>query len=123
MWFRIALDYPEIGFSHKVGANIFRRETSVSFTTEKPFTNAINRFLESERIAKNKGELFMKRAEPRIMYWVIRLLKGSIITQDLDALKEIKKIYYYRLPIKYRIILLLGIYTPFLFHFFKSFRK
>lgn len=123
MWFRIALQFPEIGFSHEVGANVFRRENSISHTTHKPFINALNRFRDSENMAKELGPKYVDRVEPRIIYWVTKLIRSSISNNDIMALEEIRKIYYDRLSFKYQTILFLGIQVPFIFQIYKLIRN
>ena len=119
MWFRIALKYPQIGYSYKEGAIVYRRDFSLSTSKKWNPNQSIERFLKCEKLAKNQSEEALQRAEPRIMYWVIKLLRSVLSVNDKKTLKTIKQHYFKRLPLKYRIFLLTGIYFPFVFQIIK----
>jgi len=119
MWFRIALKYPQIGYSYKEGAIVYRRDFSLSTSKKWNPNQSIERFLECEKLAKDQSEAALQRAEPRIMYWVVKLLRSTLSVNDKKTLKTIKKYYFKRLSIKYRITLLTGIYFPFIFQIIK----
>lgn len=117
MWFRIGLHFPEVGFSHEIAAKIYRRDTSVSFTTKKNFQTAFQRIIDCETLAKKLGESYLTRSEARLRYWLIKLLKSSVVKKDINALKSIKERYYKILPVKYKLIVSVLTLFPFLFKF------
>ena len=106
MWFRIGLQYPNIGYNKEVGAIVYKRQDSLSLSKKWQPCHSLQRILSCEVMAKKLGDSYVKRAEPRIIYWVIKLLKAAVVRQDNQTLKEIKKRYYSRLPIKFKAILL-----------------
>jgi glycosyltransferase involved in cell wall biosynthesis len=112
MWFRIGLNYPEIGYSGKTSAIVYKRSDSLSHA--KPWfpDKTLETLGDSEKTAKKMGDSFALRAEPRIIYRVIKLLRASLRVQDDNTLNEIKKRYYSKLPIKYKVILLLTSTIP-----------
>lgn len=119
MWFRVALRYPQIGYSYEVGALVYRRD--LSLTTSKKWNpkQSLERFLESESLAKNLSEEALQRSEPRLMYWVIKLLRSTLIRKDKETLRLIKQHYFKRLPVKYKGVLVVGLYFPLVFQIMK----
>lgn len=114
MWFRIGLVYPKIGYSYKEGAVVYRRSLSLSTTKKWKPLESIERFVECEIYAKNMSESAYKRAEPRIMYWVKKLVRASISNGDTKTLKQIKTQYFDRLNHKNKLLVLVAVYFPFL---------
>ncbi len=102
MWFRIALYFPQIGYSHTVAANIYKRKTSISYTKKVNFERDFGLLQEKERIAHQFGADAVHRAEPRLMFWCTRLLKASIGRGDQAAVREILANYQNRLPLRWR---------------------
>ena len=112
MWFKIGLHCPEIGYCGKIGATVFKREESVSHTKKWDPDQAIMRCIESEKYANNLGVEYAFRAEPRIIYWIKKLIKASITHNDLRTIRRIKERYYKRLPLDYQIILQVIVIWP-----------
>lgn len=108
MWFRIGLLYPLIGYCRIIGANVFKREGSLSKTKKWNPSQSLKRFDDCELLAKNLGNEFIKRAEPRIIYWVTKLIKSALKHKDFKTLNQIKKKYLTRLPLKYKMVVLLS---------------
>lgn len=120
MWFRIALEYPRLGYSYKEGAIVYRRKLSLSTSKTWTPSQSINRFIECENLARNISSDALKRAEPRIAYWNHKLIKGAIRKGDIKTLNEIKKRFDKILSIKYRLILFLATNLTFWRKFVKS---
>ena len=112
MWYRIGLHFPKVGYCHEVAANIYRRSTSLSYTTIKLFKKSLERIREHEVLAENLGADARQRAEPRIMYWVTKLLKASISKGDYPAVREIFDIYKKRLSPRWRWLASIFLLTP-----------
>lgn len=123
MWFRIGLVYPKIGYTYNTGTTVYRRDFSLSTSKKWNPIKSIGRFLESEKLAKDKSDVALKRVEPRIMYWVTKLIRSSISNNDIVALEEIRKNYNTRLSLRYKTILFLSIQVPLIFQFYKLFRN
>jgi len=120
LWFRIGLVFPKIGYTFNEGAIVYKRKGSLSNSEKRAPLFAINRFKASEKLARDISNETLNRVEPRVMYWLVKLLRSCIITKDIEALKEIKKNYFGRLTIKYKAVLLLGIKAPFLYNLVKK---
>ena len=112
MWFRIALHFPQVGYSHTVGANVYKRSTSTSYTKKVNFERDIGLLKEKEHLARQWGGKVVRRVEPRIMFWCIRLLKASISRADTAAVIEILTSYQDRLPMLWRWLSLTFITIP-----------
>lgn len=112
LWFRIGLLFPKVGYSFKVAAIKYERLTSLSHSTQWKPMASLHRISKSEKQARKLGSKYLHRAEPRIIYWVIKILKASILRQDEKTLKEIKRRYFFRLSIKYKAILILTTKAP-----------
>ncbi len=108
LWFRIGLLYPEIGYCTTIGVNVYKRNNSLSHAKKWNPSLALNRFADCELLAKNLGNEFAKRAEPRIIYWVTKLIKSALKHRDFKTLNQIKKKYLTRLPLKYKMVVLLS---------------
>lgn len=108
MWFRIGLHLPEIGYSTIIGANVYKRANSLSHTKKWNPSQSLKRFDDCELLAKKLGNEFAKRAEPRIIYWITKLIKSALKHRDFKTLNQIKKKYLTRLPLKYKMVVLLS---------------
>jgi glycosyltransferase involved in cell wall biosynthesis len=113
MWFRIGLYYPEIGYCGKISVNVYKRNGSLSQTKKWNPEQSLNRFRDCEELAKKMGEEYIKRAEPRIIYWVKKLLRTAISRSDINAIRKVKAVYFNRLPPKYKFIVTLVTLFPF----------
>lgn len=122
MWFRIGLIFPRIGYTFEEAAIVYRRDFSLSTSKKLNAKKSLERFFESEKLAKDKSDVALKRVEPRIMYWVKKLIRSSISSNDILTLKEIRKNYNNRLSLRYKTILFLCIQVPLIFKFYKLFR-
>tara|TARA_B110001450_G_C17608841_1_gene476358 strand:+ start:211 stop:1140 length:930 start_codon:yes stop_codon:yes gene_type:complete len=123
MWFRIGLEFVKIGYTYKEGAIVYRRKFSLTANKIWNPTKAIKRFEDCENMAKELGPNYVIRVEPRIMYWVINLMKDCIRRHDIKTLKEIKEKYYSRLIIKYKAILLFTAHFAFLLNIIKKIKN
>lgn len=108
LWFRIGLLFPEIGYCTTIGVNVYKRSNSLSHSKKWNPSQALNRFADCELLAKNLGNEFTNRAEPRIIYWVTKLIKSALKHKDFKTLNQIKKKYLTRLPLKYKMVVLLS---------------
>lgn len=120
MWFRIGLVYPKIGYSYSEGAIVYRRALSLSTTKKWNPQQSIDRFFECETYARNISDNTYKRAEPRIIYWVNKLIRSALSNGDTKVLKQIKKQYFSRLNIKNKLLVSVGVYLPFLVRIVKK---
>lgn len=102
MWFRIGLHFPKVGYCHEVAANIYKRGSSLSYTKQSDYRKSLATYRDRERLAEQMGEKVRRRAEPRIMYWVTRLLKACLSRGDTTAVREIYSIYRSRLTPRWR---------------------
>lgn len=102
MWFRIGLHYPKVGYCHEVAANIYKRSSSLTCTKKWDYQTSLRRFRKAEMLAEEVGQDARRRAEPRIMYWVTKLLKASISQSDCQAVREILAEYDKRLAPRWR---------------------
>ncbi|WP_200157884.1 glycosyltransferase family 2 protein [Allochromatium vinosum] len=102
LWFRIGLHFPKVGYCHEVAANIYKRGTSLSYTKQSDYRKSLATYCERERLAEEMGEEARRRVEPRIMYWVTKLLKASLSCGDTAAVREIYSIYSRRLAPRWR---------------------
>jgi|TARA_B110000003_G_scaffold109433_1_gene112031 glycosyltransferase involved in cell wall biosynthesis len=123
MWFRIGLEFAKIGYTYKEGAIVYHRKFSLSTSKAWNPTKPIKRFEDCENMAKELGLNYIIRVEPRIIYWVKKFINDCIIKQDVKALKEIKEKYYSRLTFKYKGILILTTYFPFLLNIIKKLKS
>ena len=114
LYFRIGLHFPKIGYCYEVAANIYRRKSSVTFTVNKPFAKTIKRFKDCEIMALELGQEYSDRVKPRINYWVVKLLKKSIATNDIEAVKGIEKQFNHILPSHYSLLIKLILRFPFI---------
>lgn len=97
MWFWIGLRFPKVGYCHEVAANYYKRKTSLSHNTKHDFKKSLMVFEERELVAASLGKEERRRAEPRIMYWVTKLLKVSLSQGTTSAVREIFTKYHHRL--------------------------
>lgn len=118
MWFRIALHFPQVGYSHAVGANVYKRSTSTSYTKKINFNRDISLLKEKENFAHQLGNGMVHRIEPRIMFWCIRLLKSAISRADTAAVRQILASYQDRLPLIWRWLSLTFLTMPRSFRLF-----
>lgn len=102
MWFRIGLRFPKVGYCHEVAANIYRRSSSLSHTKKWDYQFSLKRFREKEMLSEEVGHDARRRAEPRIIYWVTKLLRAAISRSDCQAVREILAEYDQRLAPRWR---------------------
>jgi glycosyltransferase involved in cell wall biosynthesis len=121
MWFRIGLVFSEIGYTFRIGTIVYRRDFSLSTSKKWNPHKSIKRFIESENLMKGNIGVNPKNVEARIIYWVTKLIRSCIINLDKRALKEIHKIYFWRIPFEYKIILVLAIRFHFVLKFYNFF--
>lgn len=103
LWFRIGLRFPQVGYCHAVAANIYKRNTSLSYTKTGHYSESLDCYRQRERLAASLGADARRRAEPRIMYWVTNLLRASLSRADTPAVREIFAIYGRRLAPRWRL--------------------
>ncbi|MBD1423806.1 glycosyltransferase family 2 protein [Sphingobacterium chuzhouense] len=120
MWFRIGLHYPEVGYTHAAGAKIYRRDKSISFTKKRDFNRFIRWIEQCQDTARKLGDLYVKRAQPRIRFWLERRIRTSITHDDTEALHAIRRGYLNVLGIEYRSLLLLITTFPVLIKIIKQ---
>jgi len=112
MWFRISLKYPNVGYNHTSGAKVYKRKTSTSYTKKINFKRDLELLKEKDQLAKQSGTETVMRAEPRIIFWCIRLLRASISRSDTEAVRAIMNTYRSRLPLPWRSLALLFLAMP-----------
>jgi hypothetical protein len=115
LWFRIALKYPEIGYSHCVAANIYKRNNSISYSKSFDYDKSLSFLREREQLAASLGDLVRKRAEPRIMYWVTNLLRSCISRSNEQAVKKLLSIYKSRLAFPWYMTAHAFLIAPYVF--------
>jgi len=104
MWFRIGLQFPKIGYCYEAGTNVYKREDSVSRTTIMDFRKTLAFWKELEDLAIELGQEERTRAEPKIMYRILLLLRGCINSGDLQGIRAVSDTYDKRLPPKWRLL-------------------
>jgi O-antigen/teichoic acid export membrane protein/glycosyltransferase involved in cell wall biosynthesis len=102
MWFRIGLKYPKVGYGPEVACNKYERGDSLSRSRISNPGKALQRYMEAEKLALGIGPDARRRAEPRIMYWVTKLLKASINRSDCQAVRAVLAEYDKRLAPRWR---------------------
>jgi hypothetical protein len=104
MWFRIGLRFPKVGYSHRVSAKVYKRHNSITYTKQLSYTNSINNLKKKEQLAEQLGSEVLIRVEPRIIIWLVRILRANISANNIKAVCDIKDNYTLRLPLKWKII-------------------
>lgn len=104
MWFRIGLRFPEIGYCHEPGANVYKRADSVTGLTVLDVGKTLAFWWELEKLAESAGPEARSRAEPRIVYRAVLLLKGCIGARDSGGIAAVTEAYGRRLPLKWRLL-------------------
>lgn len=112
MWFRIGLLYPEIGYCGEIGANIYKRDDSLSHSGIWDPDKTILGLIDNEELAKALGKKHLIRAQARIIYRVKGFLRKAIYYKDISTLAKIKSLYFNKLPFKYKLSLKLFIAFP-----------
>lgn len=112
MWFRIGLNFPEVGYCPVPAAIVYKRENSLSTTNSwNPF-KTFDRIEECKSLASDYSEDARERIKPRIAYWVSKLVKRSVKYGDKQTLKRIKEEYFNILPKKFKRIVKLTTIFP-----------
>jgi glycosyltransferase involved in cell wall biosynthesis len=112
MWFRIGLQFPKVGYCHEVGANIYKRSSSLSYTKKIDYKNGLITIREREQLAESLGVMHRVRAEPRIVFWITRMLKASLSKGDTAAVRAIAEIYGHRLLPRWRWLFRIYLAAP-----------
>jgi len=105
MWFRIALKYPQIGYSSRVGAVYWQKEGSIMSTSPNDVDRALRRIHKSESHAIFAGGTALWICEPVVLDWVWSQTKEAAIKGNHKALRHISRYYGRRLPLRHRLLL------------------
>jgi len=105
MWFRIALNHPEIGYCSRIGASYWRKAGSITSTSPRDVGRALGRIHKSESHALFTGGAALKKCEPLILHWVWSQTKEAAVQGNRTALQHISKFYGRRLSLRKRFAL------------------
>lgn len=107
MWFRIGLEYPEVGYSKEMGAVVYRRQDSLSRSNKYKPEQILSKLVDLEDYARKLGNVYASRAEPRIIYRVKKLLRAAISKFDYVTIMKVREKYYPRLPTEYKVLIII----------------
>lgn len=105
MWFRIALIYPQIGYSNTVGAIYWEKKGSITNTDPRNVERHLMRIHKTESHAYVVGIAALQKSESVVLEWIWRQMKEAAIQGNRKALKHISRYYGRRLPIRRRLLL------------------
>lgn len=108
LWFRIALRYPQIGYS-RVPAAVYRhcRSDSLMALQRNSSGRALMRVQRLDDLAAQAGPAAAKRSEPLFLLRLHTLIRHAISENDQDVLAQIRRGYGKRLKTVDRLLLLL----------------
>ena len=113
MWFRIALIYPRIGYTDRVGAVYWEKQGSIMNTDPRNVERALRRFHKTESHALVVGGAALQKSEPVVLDWVWRQIKEAAVQGNSKALEHISRYYGRRLSTRHRLVLDLVRFIPF----------
>jgi glycosyltransferase involved in cell wall biosynthesis len=105
MWFRIALNYPNIGYCSRIGAAYWRKAGSITGTSPRDVGRALRRIHKSESHALFLGGAALEKCEPLVLHWVWSQTKEAAVQSNKTALQHISRFYGRRLPLGKRLAL------------------
>jgi glycosyltransferase involved in cell wall biosynthesis len=105
MWFRIAMRYPQIGYTESVGAVYWQKTGSIMDTDTRDVERDLGRIQRTESHAMSAGAEILSKVEPVVLDWVWRQVKEAAVQGNSKGLEHISKYYGRRFPLKRRLIL------------------
>jgi glycosyltransferase involved in cell wall biosynthesis len=105
MWFRIALIYPQIGYTDRIGAVYWEKQGSITNTDPRNIERALRRFHRTESHALAIGGTALQKSEEVVLDWVWRQIKEAAVQGNSGALEHISRYYGRRLSIRHRLVL------------------
>jgi hypothetical protein len=103
MWFRIALRYPEIGYSSQPGCIYWRRAGSITSTEKVDIKRFLRRIDATQHAAVELGPSAVRRASRLTVKWITQAVRLAVKQNDRAALKEIGDKYEAQLPPVWRL--------------------
>lgn len=108
LWFRIALRYPQIGYSRAPAAIYWRfRSDSLTASDTGNSGRQLKLMQRLDGLAAQTGPAAVKRSEPLLLLWLHDLIRHAIKENDRGVLTEIQRGYGKRLKPAYKLVLLL----------------
>ena len=113
MWFRIALCYPQIGYSRKVAAIYWGREGSIMARDTGPNSGRFWRFIQrTDRLASQADPAAARRSEPLLVAWLSILIRRAIRENDQRIIAQIRETYGKRLKPSDKLLLVICRLVP-----------
>jgi glycosyltransferase involved in cell wall biosynthesis len=107
LWFRIALCYPQVGYSREVAAIYWGRAGSIMAMDTGPISARLLGFVQREdRLAAQAGLAAARRSEPLLLAWLDDVIRRAIRENDQTVLTEIRRAYGRRLKPWDKLLLL-----------------
>jgi len=103
MWFRIALRYPELGYTSRPGCIYWRRAGSITSAETIDVKRFLRRIDATERAAIALGPSAIHRGDRLTVKWIKQAVRIAVKQNDHAALKEIADKYKSRLPSVWRL--------------------
>jgi len=113
MWFRIALEYPAVGYSTVPSAIIWKHRDSLSHSKQPDTDRTISSIKRYIEIATHKNNNALRRSRSRISDWIKRNLCVAISRQDKELVKRIILEFKPWLPLKWRMLSKAYLFLPF----------
>jgi len=108
MWFRMALHYPQVGYSRAIAAIYWSRAGSIMATDTAPSSGRFLRFVQKlDRLATQAGPAAARRSEPLLRRWLGRLIRRAIRENDQSVLTQVRTDYGKRLKPVDKLLLLM----------------
>jgi glycosyltransferase involved in cell wall biosynthesis len=104
MWFRVALLYPEIGYSPKPGGIYWCRTGSITSGDKIDIPRFIRRIGITERAAIKLGPSAVQKSSRLTVAWLTRAVSFAVKQHERETLKIIYKHYGERLTPKWRFV-------------------
>lgn len=103
MWFRIALCYPEIGYSTRVGAVYWRRYDSLSIKFQPDLRKSLSYYERHARMAAEYSSIAAERYAPVFHRILLLQYIDGIKTGDYSFLSEISNRYGNIVPLRWQL--------------------
>jgi len=113
MWFRIALQYPVIGYAERAGGVYWARPGSAMHEDPRDVAHHLSRIRKAEGHAILAGNAAATRSEPLVLNWIWAQIKDAADSGNKSALDYISRYYGRRLPMRHRLVLDLSRLLPF----------
>jgi glycosyltransferase involved in cell wall biosynthesis len=113
LWFRIALRYPEIGYSPTISMIYWGRAQSIMASYTKPSCERLWQLIErSDARAVECGPAAVKLSEPLTLTWIGWLVRRAIRQSRRDVLAQVRARYGRRLRFSERGMLAASRFLP-----------